>query len=191
MKAALAGQPGLTFVVQEPQLGTGARAADDRAGPRGRDGHAGPAVRRRAAAVGANAANAGRSPHIRPAPRRPWSPRSSTTPHGYGRIVRRPASRLHVLSRRDATPAEREIREINSGIYAFALDGLFDAVRSIAARERAERVLPAGSRGDLPAARAWRRNRDRRESRRDSGHQQPRRAGGSEPNRETSRRTPS
>ena len=41
---------------------------------------------------------------------------------------------MHVSSRRRTPrPAEREIREINSGIYAFALDGLFDAVRSIAA----------------------------------------------------------
>ena len=41
---------------------------------------------------------------------------------------------MHVSSRRRTRrPAEREIREINSGIYAFSLDGLFDAVRSIAA----------------------------------------------------------
>jgi bifunctional UDP-N-acetylglucosamine pyrophosphorylase/glucosamine-1-phosphate N-acetyltransferase len=58
-------------------------------------------------------------------------------PKGYGRIVRdatasgEPIARI--VEEKDATPAERHIREINSGIYAFALDGLFDAVRSIAA----------------------------------------------------------
>ncbi len=41
---------------------------------------------------------------------------------------------MHVSSRRRTlTRGERAIREINSGIYAFALEGLFDAVKSIAA----------------------------------------------------------
>ena len=33
----------------------------------------------------------------------------------------------------DASPAERQVREINSGIYAFDLAPLFDSLRSIAA----------------------------------------------------------
>ena len=66
-------------------------------------------------------------------------------PHGYGRIVRSGEQIARIVEEKDATPAEREIREINSGIYAFALDGLFDAVRSIAVAERAGRVLPARS----------------------------------------------
>jgi bifunctional UDP-N-acetylglucosamine pyrophosphorylase / glucosamine-1-phosphate N-acetyltransferase len=57
-------------------------------------------------------------------------------PRGYGRIVRTDRSSgeqiARIVEEKDATPAEREIREINSGIYAFALEGLFDAVRSIA-----------------------------------------------------------
>ena len=63
-------------------------------------------------------------------------------PSGYGRIVRdasapgEPIARI--VEEKDATSAEREIREINSGIYAFALEGLFDAVRSIAS-ENAQR----------------------------------------------------
>jgi bifunctional UDP-N-acetylglucosamine pyrophosphorylase/glucosamine-1-phosphate N-acetyltransferase len=63
-------------------------------------------------------------------------------PSGYGRIVRdagtpgEPIARI--VEEKDTTPAEREIREINSGIYAFALEGLFDAVRSIAS-ENAQR----------------------------------------------------
>jgi bifunctional UDP-N-acetylglucosamine pyrophosphorylase / glucosamine-1-phosphate N-acetyltransferase len=54
-------------------------------------------------------------------------------PHGYGRIVRSGEQIARIVEERDATSAQREIREINSGIYAFALEGLFDAVRSIAA----------------------------------------------------------
>jgi bifunctional UDP-N-acetylglucosamine pyrophosphorylase/glucosamine-1-phosphate N-acetyltransferase len=35
------------------------------------------------------------------------------------------------VEERDASPEQRLIREVNSGIYAFALDGLFDAIRRI------------------------------------------------------------
>jgi bifunctional UDP-N-acetylglucosamine pyrophosphorylase / glucosamine-1-phosphate N-acetyltransferase len=64
-------------------------------------------------------------------------------PHGYGRIVRSGEQIARIVEERDASSAEREIREINSGIYAFALDGLFDAVRSIAAdNAQGEHYLP-------------------------------------------------
>jgi len=59
-------------------------------------------------------------------------------PHGYGRIVRSGEQIARIVEEKDASPTERSIQEINSGIYAFALDGLFDAVRSIAA-ENAQR----------------------------------------------------
>jgi bifunctional UDP-N-acetylglucosamine pyrophosphorylase/glucosamine-1-phosphate N-acetyltransferase len=52
-------------------------------------------------------------------------------PYGYGRIVRNQGRISRIVEERDATPAQREIREINSGIYAFALEPLFDALRSI------------------------------------------------------------
>jgi bifunctional UDP-N-acetylglucosamine pyrophosphorylase / glucosamine-1-phosphate N-acetyltransferase len=56
-------------------------------------------------------------------------------PYGYGRIVRSGEQQIaRIVEEKDATAAEREIREINSGIYAFALRGLFDAIRSIAAQ---------------------------------------------------------
>jgi bifunctional UDP-N-acetylglucosamine pyrophosphorylase/glucosamine-1-phosphate N-acetyltransferase len=54
-------------------------------------------------------------------------------PEGYGRIVRAGEQIARIVEDKDATSAERQIREINSGIYAFALEGLFDAVRHIAA----------------------------------------------------------
>jgi bifunctional UDP-N-acetylglucosamine pyrophosphorylase/glucosamine-1-phosphate N-acetyltransferase len=59
-------------------------------------------------------------------------------PHGYGRIVRSGEQIARIVEEKDASSTERSIQEINSGIYAFALDGLFDAVRSIAA-ENAQR----------------------------------------------------
>ena len=59
-------------------------------------------------------------------------------PDGYGRIVRSGEKIARIVEDKDATSAEREIREINAGIYAFDLDGLFDAVRAIGS-ENAQR----------------------------------------------------
>jgi bifunctional UDP-N-acetylglucosamine pyrophosphorylase/glucosamine-1-phosphate N-acetyltransferase len=64
-------------------------------------------------------------------------------PHGYGRIVRSGEQIAGIVEEKDATVAEREIHEINSGIYAFALEGLFDALRGIAAENaQGEYYLP-------------------------------------------------
>ena len=52
-------------------------------------------------------------------------------PYGYGRIVRNNGRITRIVEERDATAAQREIREINSGIYAFDLEPLFEALRSI------------------------------------------------------------
>lgn len=52
-------------------------------------------------------------------------------PHEYGRIVREDGRIAAIVEHKDATPAQREIDEINSGVYAFALEPLFDALRSI------------------------------------------------------------
>ena len=111
-------------------------------------------------------------------------------PHGYGRIVRTGEQIARIVEERDATPAEREIREINSGIYAFALDGLFDAraERSPRRTRSASTTCPISSRSTGSAGRGVE-TRHRLESRRDSRHQQPHRARGSEPNRATTRRT--
>jgi bifunctional UDP-N-acetylglucosamine pyrophosphorylase/glucosamine-1-phosphate N-acetyltransferase len=53
-------------------------------------------------------------------------------PYGYGRIVRLEGKIAGIVEERDASPAERQIHEINSGIYAFDLAPLFDALRTIA-----------------------------------------------------------
>ena len=88
--------------------------------------------------------------------RQPARLRAHRRGHG-GQIAR-------IVEEKDASPAERAIREINSGIYAFALDGLFDAVRAHRGRERAARVLPADLVAIYRQAGPDGRNRDRLES---------------------------
>jgi bifunctional N-acetylglucosamine-1-phosphate-uridyltransferase/glucosamine-1-phosphate-acetyltransferase GlmU-like protein len=55
-------------------------------------------------------------------------------PYGYGRIVRTRGRISRIVEERDASPTQRKINEINSGIYAFDLAPLFDALRSIASQ---------------------------------------------------------
>jgi bifunctional UDP-N-acetylglucosamine pyrophosphorylase/glucosamine-1-phosphate N-acetyltransferase len=55
-------------------------------------------------------------------------------PYGYGRIVRTRGRIARIVEERDASPTQRQIKEINSGIYAFDLPPLFDALRSIASQ---------------------------------------------------------
>lgn len=56
-------------------------------------------------------------------------------PYGYGRIVRAAGRIARIVEERDASPAERQVREINSGIYAFALaPPLFEALGAIKPR---------------------------------------------------------
>src|SRR5688572_26242282 len=55
-------------------------------------------------------------------------------PYGYGRIVRTDGRIARIVEERDASPAERQIREINGGIYAFDLAPLFDSLRGIASQ---------------------------------------------------------
>jgi len=51
-------------------------------------------------------------------------------PSGYGRIVRNPdGSFKRIVEHRDASPAEREIKEINSGMYIFKARELADALQ--------------------------------------------------------------
>jgi len=127
----LAGQDGLTFVVQEPQLGTA---------------HAlqvcEPVLRE---ARGALVLLSGDVPHLRVETLQRLVAHHQQTsaavtvltavtddPYGYGRIVRVGEGIARIVEERDATPAERAISEINGGIYVFDLDGLFDVLREIA-----------------------------------------------------------
>jgi bifunctional UDP-N-acetylglucosamine pyrophosphorylase / glucosamine-1-phosphate N-acetyltransferase len=137
VRTALAHRQGLSFVVQEPQLGT-AHALQTTE----------PVL---AGARGTLVLLSGDVPlftakSLKSLVDRHVATQAAATvvtavvddPHGYGRIVRSGEQIARIVEEKDATLAERQIREINSGIYAFALDGLFDAVRGIAA-ENAQR----------------------------------------------------
>lgn len=61
-------------------------------------------------------------------------------PTGYGRIIRDENDQfVRIVEQRDATPQERQIKEINSGIYCFGAPKLFAAL---------ERVKPANTQGE-------------------------------------------
>jgi bifunctional UDP-N-acetylglucosamine pyrophosphorylase/glucosamine-1-phosphate N-acetyltransferase len=64
-------------------------------------------------------------------------------PYGYGRIVRNAGRLTRIAEERDATTAQRAITEINAGIYAFALEPLFDALERIGTQNaQGEYYLP-------------------------------------------------
>ena len=55
-------------------------------------------------------------------------------PYGYGRIIRVGGRIARIVEERDASPAQKRVKEINTGIYAFDLAPLFDQLRNIAAK---------------------------------------------------------
>ena len=65
-------------------------------------------------------------------------------PHGYGRIIRDDLGAIcAIVEHKDATDEQRRVAEINSGIYAFDLDGLFEALKTIgASNAQGEYYLP-------------------------------------------------
>jgi bifunctional UDP-N-acetylglucosamine pyrophosphorylase / glucosamine-1-phosphate N-acetyltransferase len=142
VKDALAMRSGLTFVVQEPQLGT-AHALLTAA-----------AVLEKA--TGTLVLLSGDVPLLTASTLKTLVERHTGSgaaltvvtavvddPRGYGRIIRSGQRIAGIVEEKDASSAERETREINAGIYAFALDGLFGAVRSIAAvNSQNEHYLP-------------------------------------------------
>lgn len=59
---------------------------------------------------------------------------SVENPHGYGRIVKDDAGKVRaIVEEKDATPDQRAITEINSGIYCVEAPFLFDAVSRLGA----------------------------------------------------------
>ena len=140
LKEALAARPGLTVVVQEPQLGTAhalMSTADALGGARGvlvlLSGDV--------PLLSSNTLKTLVDRHLGTGAAATVVTAVVENPQGYGRIVRasspgQPIARI--VEQKDATAAEQAIREINSGIYAFALEGLFEALRRIAS-ENAQR----------------------------------------------------
>jgi bifunctional UDP-N-acetylglucosamine pyrophosphorylase/glucosamine-1-phosphate N-acetyltransferase len=142
VREALAARRGLRFALQEPQLGTGHALLQAEPLLRGARGTvlllSGDVPLLRAETLEALT-----SAHERSGAAATVLTASVDSPDGYGRIVRESGRIAAIVEHRDATPAEREIREINSGIYAFALDGLFDALRAVgSANAQGEYYLP-------------------------------------------------
>jgi bifunctional UDP-N-acetylglucosamine pyrophosphorylase/glucosamine-1-phosphate N-acetyltransferase len=132
LRSALSRRTDLTFVVQEPQLGTAHALLQTESALRG--------------AAGLLVLLSGDVPLLTAATLKTLVDRHTSRgasvtvvtavvedPRSYGRIVRSGEQIARIVEEKDATSAEREIREINSGIYAFSLEGLFDTVRSVAA----------------------------------------------------------
>ena len=142
VRDTLSRHPGLTFVVQEPQLGTAHALLTTATAFEG--------------AAGTLVLLSGDVPLLREETLKSLVNRhreraSALTvltavvdqPHGYGRIVRNGQTIARIVEEKDASSAERAINEINSGIYAFELKGLFEAVRGIAAENaQGEYYLP-------------------------------------------------
>jgi bifunctional UDP-N-acetylglucosamine pyrophosphorylase/glucosamine-1-phosphate N-acetyltransferase len=142
VQEALSKRPGLRFALQEPQLGTGHALLQ--------------AEPHLAGATGTVVLLSGDVPLLRAETladlvQRHESAGAAATvltarvsgPHEYGRIVRENGRIAAIVEHKDATPAQRAIDEVNSGIYAFALEPLFDALRSIgSANAQGEYYLP-------------------------------------------------
>ena len=142
VQSAMAGRPNLRFARQEPQLGTGHALlmAEDALG----------------GAQGTVVLLSGDVPLLTPDTLRTLVARHVETgaaatvltavvddPAGYGRIQRQDGRISAIVEHKDASPAQRQIREINSGIYAFAVEPLFGALRQIgSANAQGEYYLP-------------------------------------------------
>jgi len=64
-------------------------------------------------------------------------------PDGYGRVVRNAGEISAIVEHKDASPADRDIREINSGIYAFDIAPLFESLQAIgSSNAQGEYYLP-------------------------------------------------
>jgi bifunctional UDP-N-acetylglucosamine pyrophosphorylase / glucosamine-1-phosphate N-acetyltransferase len=132
VRKALEDWPALQFAVQSPQLGTGHALLQVESVLTGRGGTV--------------LLLYGDVPLLQPATldrllERHRTSRAAATvltaevpdPYGYGRIVRDDAGQIaRIVEERDASAAERGLREINSGIYAFDLAPLFASLHALA-----------------------------------------------------------
>jgi bifunctional UDP-N-acetylglucosamine pyrophosphorylase / glucosamine-1-phosphate N-acetyltransferase len=132
VRTALAARPSLEFVVQSPQLGTGHALLQAEPVLAGKSG----TVLLVYADVPLLEAGT-----LRRLVEHHHETRAAATvltaelddPYGYGRIVRDADGRIsRIVEERDASGAERAIREINSGIYALDLAPLFPALHDLA-----------------------------------------------------------
>ena len=132
VQSALANRPNLQFVVQSPQLGTGHALLQAEPVLKGRKGdvlllyadvpllESGTLLRLLEAHRNAKAAMTVLTAEL-------------ADPYGYGRIVRDGDGQVaRIVEERDASAAQRDIREINSGIYALSMRPLFQHLNQLA-----------------------------------------------------------
>jgi bifunctional UDP-N-acetylglucosamine pyrophosphorylase/glucosamine-1-phosphate N-acetyltransferase len=131
LQQGLAGYPALSFATQEPQLGTGHALLQTAPLLEGKNGVVlllsgdVPLLRRNTVAgLLARHHESGAAATVLTA--------VVPQPYGYGRIVRLRNKISKIVEERDASPAQRAIAEINSGVFAFSLDPLFPALRKLA-----------------------------------------------------------
>ena len=131
LQQSLARYPGLQFVPQEPQLGTGHALLQTA-----------PVLERRSGVVlllSGDVPLLARHTLATLLARHAESAAAATVltalvdqPYGYGRIVRVRNKISRIVEERDASPAQRKIKEINSGIFVFSLGRLFEGLRGLA-----------------------------------------------------------
>ena len=126
-----AGHPRLEFAVQEPQRGTAHALQQAEPVLTGRTGTV-VLLSGDVPLLGANTLRRLVDAHRAAAAAATVVTSVVDRPYGYGRIVRKHGHIARIVEERDASPTERQLHEINSGIYAFDLEPLFDALRSIA-----------------------------------------------------------
>ena len=133
VRSKLSGRSDLRFVVQEPQLGTAHALMQTE---RLLSGASGTLLMLSGDVPLLSAASLIRLIEVHQAANAAMTLLSAVVdqPHGYGRIVRSDGQVARIVEERDASPDERAIREINAGVYAFALGPLFEALRLIASQ---------------------------------------------------------
>lgn len=132
----------LSFVRQEPQLGTAHAVLQAEPVLRGRRGTL-IVLMGDAPLVSSRTTQALAETHERTGAAATVLAATIERPYGYGRIVRRGGQLAEVVEEADATPEQRALREVNSGIYAFDLAPLFAALRAVPeAGPKRERYLP-------------------------------------------------
>jgi UDP-N-acetylglucosamine diphosphorylase/glucosamine-1-phosphate N-acetyltransferase len=133
VKAKLSGFKGIEWVVQEPQLGTGHAVQQSQAALDDVDGEI-IVLSGDVPLLRANTLYRLLSAHRQAQAVATVLSTKAADPAAYGRIVRAfDGSFVKIVEAREATDDEREIHEINSGIYCFDLRALFDALSEIRA----------------------------------------------------------
>ena len=142
VKASLAKRNSLQFVTQDQQLGTGHALLQTRSLLEGKRGTA-VLLSGDVPLLAVDSLKALLATHAESAAAATVVTANLARPFGYGRIVRTSGRITKIVEERDASPAQKAITEINSGIYAFDLEPLFAALDTIGtANTQGEYYLP-------------------------------------------------